>query len=188
MTEKQMINRLFGNSVYCLWNPLGFMGFPNVQFEPWEADLLVISKSNCVWEVEVKVSRADLKVEFQRGSKKAKHLSLKRKFVDTYNGGHVLRISRFFVAVPNTPDMVSLANEVVPSEYGLIVVNERPDAGHYCRILRKPTQLSKYKIQHEELHKMLISTYHRFWGFRRKEMLDEIKQNIEVLEKEARGA
>ncbi len=40
--------------------------FPNIYYFAWESDLLIITRSGYVWEIEVKVSKSDYKADFNK--------------------------------------------------------------------------------------------------------------------------
>jgi hypothetical protein len=78
-----------------------------------EADLIVISKAGYVTEVEIKISKSDLKADF---NKLHNHDSKK--------------IHRLFYAV--TQELVDLALEIVPKKCGIIVIKKSENnRGYY---------------------------------------------------------
>jgi len=60
MTGEYVTDRLY--NIHRLDN----YAFKNIYYFNWESDLLVITKSGYVWEIEVKISRSDFKADFNK--------------------------------------------------------------------------------------------------------------------------
>ena len=72
-----------------------------------ECDLLILNGSNYAVEVEIKISKSDVKADLKKG-----------------HGHKSNRIKRLFFAIPehlNTPDVI----ELIPERAGIFVVSER---------------------------------------------------------------
>ena len=137
--------------------------FPRVHLWSWESDLLVVTKSMRAWEVEIKTSLSDWKAD----SKKSKwaHPDIKK-------------ISRFYYAVPDDL-LIPIPNgaydpvlgkmikyavpDFVPSWAGVLRVHHVEDRDYVSEI-RKPQQLSTYKLPAHALISLMKSTYYRFWS------------------------
>jgi hypothetical protein len=116
------------------------------------ADLVIISRSNYLTEVEVKISLSDWNAD--------QH---KRKFC-----GVRPHVSRFFYAIPET--LKDKVPDWVPPEAGILVLY---DMGHgFDRVseLRAAKRLNKLKVDDKTIRKMHESCYYRFW-----------RQNMEVM-------
>ena len=122
---------------------------PNVSWGMFghECDLLVVSKSGYAWEVEIKISRADL----TRDKKKA-------------HGHRDHRIKFLYFAIP---DHLESHIEHIPERAGIITVH---DNGHYhfCKTIRKPKQNGSYKFSDAEKLKIARLGSLRIWGLKRK--------------------
>lgn len=85
-----------------------WLAVPNVYWGwglSYEADLIAISKNGYCTEVEIKVSKQDLRADFEKAKWRP--------------GMHDPRISRMYYAV--TEPLQDLALELVPKEFGIIV-------------------------------------------------------------------
>jgi hypothetical protein len=97
-------------------SPFNFRRFilvPNVSWGllPWEADLLALSSSDYLYEIEIKISIADLK----RDQKKRKW----GRFFDSHN-----MIRAMWYAMPRKVWEHKDAAEALPAEAGVIVVEQ----------------------------------------------------------------
>lgn len=121
--------------------------FRGVYMCEWESDFIVVSKSMRAWEVEIKVSMADWKVD----ADKAKWGSKNWRF-----------ITRFYYAVP-----AKLLKDGIPSwvpEWAGIL--ELKLVGGRLRVWtkREPQPFKNaQKISQTQLHNLYRSTYYRFW-------------------------
>ena len=123
---------------------------PNVSWGLWihECDLLVVTKAGYAIEVEIKVSRADIKKD-----------AMKRH-------GHIdPRIKAFYFAIPKT---LMTAADLIPERAGIISVNEDRPGWLVCRIERKPA-ISKEarKLTPEERLKVAHLGAMRIWDLKR---------------------
>ena len=130
---------------------------PNVYWgmDIHECDLLVVSKAGYLTEVEIKITRADLRADAKKGH------------------GHRSRIiKRLFFALP---ECLESSIEFVPERAGIILVRPMKkddiDAGWspYCREIR-PAQRNKAagKISDHDRYKIARLGTLRIWGLKRK--------------------
>lgn len=121
--------------------------FPRVHFYQWESDMLVVTASRRVWEIEVKISRSDWLVDRN-----------KSKFKHPFFG----RIGRFWYAVPEEvlekgiPDFVDARTGILALKLhnGTIMV----------RLVRKAGTRSKHQMTDKGMTRLYRSTYFRFWS------------------------
>jgi hypothetical protein len=142
--------------------------FPNVMLFGWESDLLVVTPSRYLWEIEVKCTLADWRSDSHKDKWKNKHWE---------------NISRFYYAVPenllvakdpgmsmserwweslNLPEKVWEIPAFVPSWAGVLALQQRK-MGVNVRMVRHAQLLSKLKISDARLFALYHSTYFRFW-------------------------
>jgi len=130
--------------------------FPNVDCWGWESDILVVTKSMKVWEVEIKTNMSDWKSD----SKKEK-----------WNKPNWARISRFYYAVPWDLLSASLGHEPIPEfvpPWAGIIVLEWKGGKIWAKESRKPKTLGNYSIKHTRLTKLYRSAYFRYWSTRKR--------------------
>jgi len=119
--------------------------FPNVQVFNWESDLLLVSKSGYVTEVEVKCNFPDLKND-----------SKKKKFTyPAYRQEFDQQIRRFYYAVPG--DM-AFDSRCIPAWAGILLVRAR----NVVETREAQTRYSAQKIKPEALNRLRRSVYFRF--------------------------
>ena len=127
------------------FNPRINIIVPNVSWGlgfNYECDLLVVTKAGYATEIEIKVTRSDIKADF---SKRHTHGSKK--------------IRRFFYAVPDY-----LSNcDLLPTDCGLISIDENLR----CRTLRPP-KLNKMAraLTDKEINKLLHLGCMRIWSLK----------------------
>jgi hypothetical protein len=123
---------------------------PNVYLNKCECDMVIISPSGYVTEVEIKVSKSNLKKDSDKN----------------YNAHNSYKVKRFFYAVP-----LELMNcEYTPSDAGLIVVNNR-----FAKIVR-PAKVNKSskKLNQDQVFDIARLGCMRIW--RLKENLYDFKR------------
>jgi hypothetical protein len=142
--------------------------FPNVLMYDWEADLVSISKSDFLTEIEVKVTTADWKADIKK---------------DKWKSRYWPNVSRFYYAVPQDllphevqgeehnwwdakPHMQPKINYTipgfVPAWAGVLVLTEAKGKIHVHE-LREAKRLGKLKIGPNVMQKLYNSTYYRYW-------------------------
>lgn len=120
---------------------------PNISwgFLDYECDLLVVTKSNYAWEIEIKVSRADI---IRDKNKRHRHESRKIKFL--------------YFAIP---DYLLNCIEHIPDRAGIIVVDSEFKT---CRTERHPLMWKNYKLSDAEKYQIARLGTLRIWGLKRK--------------------
>jgi hypothetical protein len=121
--------------------------FRGVYMCEWESDFIVISKSMYAWEVEIKISMGDWKVD----ADKAKWQSKNWKYVN-----------RFYYAVPAKLLRAGIPSWV-PEWAGVLELRLMPGGRLRVWEVRKPTALKGEKVSPSMLHNLYRSTYFRFW-------------------------
>ena len=115
-----------------------------------EADLFVVTKSNYVYEVELKVSKSDLKAD---SKKSHKHIDPKD------------RIKRLYYAMPAEIYDPSL----IPEDAGvLLAVKNKTNDNRRVRIERKPVDKKVRSITTKEYTKLMELCAMRVWSMKRK--------------------
>ena len=117
-----------------------------------ECDLLIIRKPGCGVEVEIKISKSDLKADFKK----------KHNHIDPYN-----RIKEFYFAIP---DYLEDCLPLIPEHAGVISVSRNIIAGTIhteCRMIRKCKINTKaVKFCDNEIIKIAHLGTMRFWNSR----------------------
>lgn len=120
-----------------------------------ECDLLVVSKAGYLTEIEIKVSRADLRADAKK-----------------WHGHESDRIKRLFFAVP---DYLEHCLHMVPERAGIILVRPEPNVpGVYphhprCREIRPAKRnAAATKISDGDRYKIARLGALRIWGLKRK--------------------
>ncbi len=141
------------------FNPRTNLIVPNVSWGMGlhECDLLILSQAGYLTEVEIKVSKADLK----RDQKK-------------WHGHRSLAIKRLFFALPHYLESIDCI-EMVPERAGIIIVSAKDNVpGEYpwaprCREIR-PAQRNKApgKVDDYGRYKIARLGALRIWGLKRK--------------------
>lgn len=109
-----------------------------------ECDVISVSKSNYIYEYEIKISRQDFKKDFLK--EKHNHI-LNEKFTYIRKGQQLWRVCNYFsYVVPK--DLVTV--EEVPDYAGLIYINE----DFTFEIVKKPKLLHKTKATYEFIRQL----------------------------------
>ncbi len=135
---------------------------PNVHWgmNMHECDLLIVSQVGYCTEVEIKVSRADLRADAKK--------------LHGHNGGVARRVIKYlYFAVPLALEEAAL--EFAPERAGIITVKDtQPDrygyiAGPRCRRVREPTcNKHSTKMTDRERYKVARLGALRIWNLKRK--------------------
>ena len=133
-----------------------------------ECDLLIIRKSGYGIEVEIKISKSDIKADLKKG----------HNHVDYFN-----RIKEFYFAIPDyLEDCLSL----IPDNAGIISVSKNMIAGTLytqCRTIRKcKMNKNASKFCDNEILKIAHLGTMRLWSSRNKYI--ELKRKINGFQKE----
>lgn len=116
-----------------------------------ECDLLIVTKRGIVTEVEIKVSRSDLKAD---AKKRHKHKNEK--------------IKDLYFAIP---DYMRDCIELIPEHAGIILVSRNYDRGDsiYCKTIREPVSNRNYiKMTDKEVLNIARLGTMRIWSLKRK--------------------
>jgi hypothetical protein len=155
----------------------------------WESDFFSITKSNYVYEVEIKVSRSDFKADFNK-YKKHQILSAKGNKV-VIRGWELTEILKDGTKVPSTSISIRDTNKLRPNKFyyacpvGLLKKEEIPEyAGlievseHGAIIIKEAPYLHKETL---DLQKELLSKF--YWlAINRQTMLESQEKTIKRLE------
>ena len=134
---------------------------PNVFMPNWsECDMVSVTKSSAWWEFEIKISRSDFKADTEKdmpngwhGPRTNKHTALHEK---TGRGP-----GRFIYVTP--PGLVTPAE--VPAFAGLWEVGH----GYRLREIVPAPKLHSLKLTTEEIAKLYVTLYWRYWSLRKKQ-------------------
>lgn len=143
------------------FNPRQNIIVPNVSwgFYIHECDLLVLRKSGHLLEIEIKVSKADLKKDVEKS----------HEHIDYYD-----RVRELWFAIP---DYLQDCIEYIPERAGILILSKNHDWGTYlnCKELRRPKINTKAKklYENEKLALARLGTM-RIWSLKRK--IIEIKR------------
>lgn len=117
-----------------------------------ECDLLIIRKSGCGIEVEIKISKADLKKD---GEKRHGHFDFNH------------RIKELWFAIP---DYLQDYIDLIPERAGILVLDKCLDYGYHInlKILRKPKiNMKARKFTDQEILKVAHLGTMRIWNLKR---------------------
>ncbi len=128
-----------------------FLLCPNIYFSfgRYEIDLLAITASGYAHEIEIKVTMADLKRDFE-----------KRHFHDN------ARIKFFWYAIPEP--MLESALPLIPETAGIITVRYDDKHGYYWPTRERPakTRAHAQKLDDAEIEGVRRMVYFRYWASR----------------------
>lgn len=114
-----------------------------------ECDLLVVRKSGYGIEVEIKVSKSDLKADAKKGHQHTDRLD---------------RLSELYFAIP---DYMKDCVEFIPEHAGILVISKN-EWGVGLSIFRKPvTNKNRRKFTNEEMLKIAHLGTMRIWNLKR---------------------
>jgi hypothetical protein len=127
--------------------------FTCVSMWNWEQDFVVITEAMKVWEVEIKLSRADWKIDGEKTKWESQHFA---------------KVSRFYYCVPG--ELLKMQGrhckpvipDFVPEYAGLLAFFL---VGKQWRIfeVRPAKNRSTFKISLIWLQRLLRSSYYKFW-------------------------
>ena len=158
MNERQIQYRLYR----ALWQQSELM-VPNCCVFGWEADMLRVTKAGYVWEYEIKISRADYLADTD---KTRKHEILSTGGTEEWTGELLVRDRpRHFIYL--MPAGIAQAAEM-PDYAGFVQLEPQNNGVWRLAVIKPPPALGKGKITDEQRLQMLLSTYHRFWQYRRR--------------------
>ena len=124
-----------------------------------ELDLLVLTKSGYVWEIEIKISKADL-------------LADKNKKYGHYDN----RIRKLYFAVPKK--LMDIAVKEIPERAGLFEIDDLSSS--WKRVtMERPAKINKnaIKLSKKEIKKLYELTAMRIWSLKEK-LLQKYNNNL----------
>ena len=113
----------------------------------WESDYLCITKSDLIYECEIKISRSDFQNDFKH--KKEKHLLLESKEKDIATDNK--KPDYFYYAVPEG----LITKDEVPEYAGLIYVSKASGSNNVfstCSVVKQAPRLKKEKTDLDSLN------------------------------------
>jgi len=126
----KLTERVIQKTVYFLW-PDGYTSFPNVNLFGWEMDLALVSNSNYLTEVEIKLTLSDWK----RDCKKEKFMNVQ------YHPKRFKYIKYFYYAIPEKllskmPDHVSPDTGIITFDsHGVVTIHRQAQSRKGCEKL-----------------------------------------------------
>ena len=113
----------------------------------YEADLMILTKSGCLYEVEIKVSKSDMKAELK-----------KRR-------AHSCRYVKFmFYAFPE--EYLETAVEIFPEDAGLLVACKRKNGLIFVSLHRKPKKREHISMSLEKKYQLARLGALRIWSLK----------------------
>lgn len=199
MTSADIQGACVGYWSHCLWSPNNVLAVPNsTGVVGWEADLLVIQKSDYVHEVEIKISVADFRREFV--TKADKHEILQRGrprrvenpawspeayrrdpsidfFMDDWSDPQPHLVRCFWFAIP--VELLPKIEAEIPAYCGIITVRQAGRDGEPHRFIPRrhrtaPGLKMSRKASDADKVELMRSCYHRFWEMRWREQNKEL--------------
>jgi hypothetical protein len=131
---------------------------PNVSWGLWlhECDLLIMSKSGYLTEIEIKVSTSDLKKDAQKR-----------------HGHHNEKIKKLYFAIP---EKLLKHESFIPERAGIIIYNSERD---WCRFHRNAkTNNTAKPLSVEDQYQLARLGALRIWGLKSK--IENLKHRCEV--------
>jgi hypothetical protein len=114
-----------------------------------ELDLLVLTNKNYVWEVEIKISKSDLKAD------------LKKR-----HGHYSNKIRRLYFAVPKFLEKDALL--LIPERAGLFLVERNESGLSKVELIKKPkTNLLAVPLEPQEIEHLYKLIQLRYWTLKR---------------------
>ena len=138
-----------------------------------ECDVLMVNKNRFLIEIEIKISKSDLRADFKK----------------THNH-NCKNIKHTYFAIPKEMEDCI---ELIPKEFGVIVVRKSKWKDSFMKkipiiktyyplkVVRRPKKKSDYKISDEKLIKLYRLSSFRYWGCKKNEL---IKEGLFLNEKE----
>jgi len=142
-----MTSKYITDGLYDIYRNSDSYAFKNIYYFLWESDLLVITKSGYVWEIEVKVSKSDYKADFK------KRISTLRYKHDLMKKG-IQGANRFYFAAPAG----LIKPEELPPYCGLI------EAPFFHTVKKAPILHKKNVINYKALFHTTYWRHHRVYN------------------------
>ena len=121
-----------------------------------ECDLLILTKTGYLWEVEIKISKADL-------------IADKKKI----HGHHNSNIKRLYFAIP---EYLACDTEHIPERAGIIIVSKKRTRV-YCTTIREPKNQKGYKLTDKEKFQFARLGTMRSWTLKKNLLKERNKNN-----------
>lgn len=121
-----------------------------------ECDMLILSKSGCATEIEIKTSRADLKRD--AGKEHQHGMKVSEPGDPPWRPSGVDKIKYLYFALPEKICNCQVIH-MIPEQAGIITVAEYG----FIDIVRKPIDKSKYKFDDKEMYNIARLGTMRIW-------------------------
>ncbi len=130
-----------------------------------ECDILMVNKNRYLIEVEIKVSKADLRADFKK-----------------LHNHDCKNIKHTYFAIPD--DMKDCL-DLIPKEFGVILVRKSEWTDSFMKktpiiktrypvkVVRRPKKKSSYKIPDDKLIKLYRLSTFRYWKCKERELIAE---------------
>lgn len=144
------------------WNIRQNIIVPNVHWglNIHECDLLIVSSSNYATEIEIKVSKSDLKKDAE---KKHRHKSNLIKYL--------------YFAIP---EKLEKNIDLIPEHSGIIIIRNYNNSYNYVSILREPQRNENaVKLNDKQMQQLMRLGCMRIWGLKQS-LLIQLKNNKEL--------
>lgn len=161
--EYALFNKFFGRYPLITTNITGSSGVVN-----HECDLLMVSKNNYLTEVEIKISKEDLKKDFEK-----------------WHGHRDKRIKYQYFAMPYE---MRKYIDLIPEEFGIFLIQKDTIRDSFCRKIpirktmykvyewRKASKnkiFEGYKVSEENLMNLYRLSAMRYWSAKKRELKAE---------------
>lgn len=128
-----------------------FMMVPNVShgFDlNYEADLMILTPTDFLYEVEIKVSKSDMKADLKK-----------------QNAHNSIYVKRLYFAFPE--QLLETALEILPEDVGLFVAHTHLNGSVYVVLKRKPKEITNCKtVPIEKQYKLARLGVLRMWNMK----------------------
>lgn len=176
-----------------VWKPRTHVIVPNLSWGllPWEADLAVLHGSGYMDEVEIKISLADLRREFETKAEKHERLvrgspqyvlGVDRKFVPNWSDTKPHIVRRFWFAMPERLIEKGFGGIKLPDHAGLIAVSGTTTERLFywkAEVIKQPKVLTNSrKLTDAERMTMMRLAYLRYWGDKEREQWKRAKTHF----------
>ena len=154
MISEKIIQR----SLFNFYNKLNHkLIVPNIYLHYSEADLITVQKSGYVNEIEIKLTKADLKRDF----KKRKHAyMLESKNQSNPNYSRLHTPNYFWFCIPKT--LLPKIDFDIPEDYGIITVDEN---GGWPDIHKRAKIMHRDKVTDKQIRQIARSLMYKMWKY-----------------------
>lgn len=150
-----------------MFNPRVNLVIPNVHwgFLWYEADLIIITKGGYLYEVEIKISKSDLKKDLE---KRHKHDS---KYIKYLYFAIPQKLEKFINYIPDKAGIISVHKREI-KKYNSYEFrsweNLETEIITCCNVIRQPKKLYNYKIDDKERYRLARLGALRIWNLKSK--------------------